>query len=655
MRMTAHRPLLIVALAILLLAFGSLFSAQARPITRPQATELAASIPTVESDHPYENNTDKFWTIPNTGGENAARLHFSRIELEEGVDQIFIYDANDTLIQEISTSAPDGMWSDPVPGASIKVALKSDGSGRFWGFAIDQLEPVNYPTIHYSPHPYPNNAKLERTFVNDAANPAGTRVRFDRIDLEDGVDYIVIYDLDNTPYQWITGSHPTGLTSKAVPGAGIKVQLISDGSVRHWGYNLVAVESGTPTAPEDPPQRVTLAESDHPYTGEAEQTWTITNPNVNATSSKVHFSRIELFRATLQVLDANDTVIQTFGWDTNKQDVWSDYVPGRVVKLKLLYHCCDAWWGFRADSIVDSIPNPGLAQSDHPYTSEADQSWTITNPNVNATSSKVHFSRIELFRATLQVLDANDTVIQTFGWDTNKQDVWSDYVPGRVVKLKLLYHCCDAWWGFRADSIVDSIPNPGLAQSDHPYTSEADQSWTITNPNVNATSSKVHFSRIELFRATLQVLDANDTVIQTFGWDTNKQDVWSDYVPGRVVKLKLLYHCCDAWWGFRVDAIEPSSADPVPPAGINGVYVQINAPGDVYLNGKKIFRVTAAGEYRIPLAAAAGVAIRDAALAAVAPGLYSIRIEHATSEQTIEVRVEATGGIEIVYLPMVRR
>ncbi|NCC30645.1 MAG: hypothetical protein EOM24_01330, partial [Chloroflexia bacterium] len=187
MRMTAHRPLLIVALAILLLAFGTLFSAQARP----QATELAASIPTVESDHPYENNTDKFWTIPNTGGENAARLHFSRIELEEGVDQIFIYDANDTLIQEISTSAPDGLWSDPVPGASIKVALKSDGSGRFWGFAIDQLEPVNYPTIHYSPHPYPNNAKLERTFVNDAANPAGTRVRFDRIDLEDGVDYIV--------------------------------------------------------------------------------------------------------------------------------------------------------------------------------------------------------------------------------------------------------------------------------------------------------------------------------------------------------------------------------------------------------------------------------------------------------------------------------
>jgi hypothetical protein len=35
--------------------------------------------------------------------------------------------------------------------------------------------------------------------------------------------------------------------------------------------------------------------------------------------------------------------------------------------------------------------------------------------------------------------------------------------------------------------------------------------------------------------------------------------------------------------------------------------------------------------------------------------LYSIRIEHATSEQTIEVRVEATGEIEIVYLPMVRR
>ncbi|MFV9505260.1 MAG: hypothetical protein AB4911_11920 [Oscillochloridaceae bacterium umkhey_bin13] len=657
------RPVLMLVFGlVVLLAGGGLWRVQASPAIQDEGVGPAASIPTVESDHPYENNTDKFWTIPNTGGANAARIRFSRIELEEGVDQIFIYDANDTLIQEISSSAPDGLWSDPVPGASIKVALKSDGSGRFWGFAIDQLEPINYPTLHYSPHPYPNNAKLERTFVNEAANPAGTRVRFNRIELEDGVDYIVIYDLDNNPYQWITGSHPTGLTSKAVPGAGIKVQLISDGSGRAWGYNLVAVENGTPIAPEDPPQRgPTLAESNHPYQdADFTKVWTITNPDAQAKSTKVHFSRILMGRDTLQILDVNDTIVQSFGNDTNLTNIWSDPVPGRVVKLRIVDSgCCHYDWGFRVDDLVTSVLNPGLAQSNHPY-QDADFSrvLTITNPDSSAASTKVHFSRILMGRDTLQILDVNDTIIQSFGNDTNLTNVWSDYVPGRVVKLRIVDSgCCHYDWGFRVDRLVNSVPNPGLAQSNHPY-QDADftKVWTITNPNVNAKTSRIHFSRILMGRDTLQVLDINDTVVQSFGNDTNLTNVWSDPVPGRVVKLKIVdTGCCHYNWGFRVDAIEPSSANPVPPAGINGIYVQINAPGDVYLNGKKLFRATAAGEYRIALAAAADVAIREASPVGVAAGLYSLRIEYATSEQTIEVRVGATGGIEITYLPLVRR
>jgi hypothetical protein len=667
MRSTRQHSLWIGIVATILLACGALLNAQTDLLAQTDVLEPAVSIPTVESDHPYENNTNKFWTIPNTGGANAARIHFSRIELEEGVDQIFIYDANDTLIQEITTSAPNGMWSDPVPGASIKVVLKSDGSGRFWGFAIDQLEPVNYPTIHYSPHPYPNNAKLERTFVNNADNPAGTRVRFDRIELEDGVDYIVIYDLNNTPYQWITGNHPNGLTSKAVPGAGIKVQLVSDGSGRAWGYNLVAVESGSPTGPDAPPQRTTLAESNHPYSGDI-QTWTLTNPDPNAVSSKVHFSRIELQQlccyptGVLQVLDANDVVIQQFKGPLNIEDVWSDYVPGRIVKLKLFPGDTSAW-GFRVDQLVSSVSNPGLVQSHHPYSGDI-QTWTLTNPDPNAVSSKVHFSRIELQQlccyptGVLQVLDANDVVIQQFKGPLNIEDVWSDYVPGRIVKLKLFPGDTSAW-GFRVDQLVNSVSNPGLAQSNHPYSGDV-QTWTVVNPNVNASSSRVHFDRVELQQlccyptGVLEVLDSNDVVVQTFRGPFKRTDFWSDRVSGRIVKLRLTPGGTSAW-GFRVDAIEPSSADPVPPAGINGIYVQINAPGDVYLNGRKLFRATAAGEYRIPLAAAANVAIHEAWPAGVAPGTYSIRIEYATSEQTIEVRVGATGGIEIVYLPLVRR
>ena len=549
---------LVTTLIFSVVLFGRILVVQANPTSIvPSLGASAVTIPTVESDHPYENSADKFWTIANTGGQSAARIHFSRIDLESGVDKIEIRDAENTLIQEITTSSPDGLWSDTVPGASIRVTLKTDRSGQYWGFGIDQLEPVAYTTLGYSPHPYLNGSTAVKTLVNNTPGPAGTRVRFDRIELEDGVDYIVIKDLNDTPYQWITGSYPNGLTSKAVPGSAIKVQLVTDSADRAWGYNIATVETANSDVADVAPLRTALAESDHPYTGAANQVWTLTNPDANATATKLHFSRVELNGAILQVLDANDTVIQTYGWNSNLQDVWSDYIPGRIVKLKLTYQCCDAWWGFRADAIVNSVPNPGLAQSDHPNT---------------------------------------------------------------------------------------SAPN---------------QAWTVTNPNVNATSSKLHFSRVELNGATLQVLDANDTVIQTYGWNSNLQDVWSDYVPGRIVKLKLTYQCCDAWWGFRADAIEPSSTQNPSPAGLNALLVQVNAPGDIFLNGTKLFSVSYAGEYRVPLTSGVGViggALAGADLSAATAGVYAIRIDYITGySQTIQATIGADGGIKVVYLPLVKK
>ena len=549
---------LVTTLIFSVVLFGRILVVQANPTSIvPSLGASAVTIPTVESDHPYENSADKFWTIANTGGQSAARIHFSRIDLESGVDKIEIRDAENTLIQEITTSSPDGLWSDTVPGASIRVTLKTDRSGQYWGFGIDQLEPVAYTTLGYSPHPYLNGSTAVKTLVNNTPGPAGTRVRFDRIELEDGVDYIVIKDLNDTPYQWITGSYPNGLTSKAVPGSAIKVQLVTDSADRAWGYNIATVETANSDVADVAPLRTALAESDHPYTGAANQVWTLTNPDANATATKLHFSRVELNGAILQVLDANDTVIQTYGWNSNLQDVWSDYIPGRIVKLKLTYQCCDAWWGFRADAIVNSVPNPGLAQSDHPNT---------------------------------------------------------------------------------------STPN---------------QAWTVTNPDVNATSSKLHFSRVELNGATLQVLDANDTVIQTYGWNSNLQDVWSDYVPGRIVKLKLTYQCCDAWWGFRADAIEPSSTQNPSPAGLNALLVQVNAPGDIFLNGTKLFSVSYAGEYRVPLTSGVGViggALAGADLSAATAGVYAIRIDYITGySQTIQATIGADGGIKVVYLPLVKK
>jgi len=657
---------LVTTLIFSVVVFGRILVVQANPTSIvPSLGASAVTIPTVESDHPYENSADKFWTIANTGGQSAARIHFSRIDLESGVDKIEIRDAENTLIQEITTSSPDGLWSDTVPGASIRVTLKTDRSGQYWGFGIDQLEPVAYTTLGYSPHPYLNGSTAVKTLVNNTPSPAGTRVRFDRIELEDGVDYIVIKDLNDNPYQWITGSHPNGLISKAVPGSGIKVQLLSDGSGRSWGYNVAEIQDAAAEVSDQPPQWTTIAESAHPYTSGIQREWVITNSESTAQSSKVHFSRIGLGIGgnTLQLLDSTDTVIQTFSEQTQLTDVWSDYVPGRIVKLKLIVNSDWPDWGFRVDTIVNSIPNPGLAQSNHSYTSGLQREWTITNSDISAFSSKVHFTRIALGIGgnTLQMLDGNDTVIQTFSEQTQLTDVWSDYVPGRIVKLKLIVNSDWPDWGFRVDTIVNSIPNPGLAQSNHPYTSGSQREWTIVNPNVNASSSRVHFTRIGLGIGgnTLQMLDGNGTVIQTFSERTQLTDVWSDYVPGRIVKLKLIVNSDWPDWGFRVDTIEPSSAQNPPPAGLNALLVQVNAPGDIFLNGTKLFSVSYAGEYRVPLTSGVGViggALAGADLSAATAGVYAIRIDYITGySQTIQATIGADGGIKVVYLPLVKK
>jgi len=526
----------------------------------------AIQIPPIESDHPYNNNMEQSWTINNATGSNATRLHFGRIDIEDGVDRIEIRDQNNLVMQEINTSYSSGLWSEVIPANSVQVVLISDSTDPRWGFMIDQIEPITYTTLGYSPHPSPNNSTDTKYMVNDTPNPDGTQIHFDRIELENEVDYLVIKDTQDVPYQWITGSHPDGFTSKAIPGSAVQVQLVSDGSGKAWGYNIEAVQSNAPTSPDDKPSWDTaLAESEHPYDSNIDHRWTVVNPDVNAVSSKVHFSAIKTYQYhKVEILDERDTVIQTLSGEHS--DLWSDYVPGRVVKIRLKgdNNNYSGYWGFRVDAIKNSVTNPGLAQSNHPYASDTNQTWTLVNPDVNAVSSKVHFSAIQTYQYhTVEILDEKDTVIQTLSGEYS--DLWSDYVPGRVVKIRLKgdNNNYSGYWGFQVDVIKNSVTNPGLAQSDHPYKSNISQTLTVINPDVKAVSSKVHFSAIQTYKYhTVEILDEKDTVIQTLSGEYS--DLWSDYVPGRVVKIRLKgdNNNYSGYWGFRVDAIKNSVANP---------------------------------------------------------------------------------------------
>ena len=237
----------------------------ARPTPTP--TPAITLIPVVESAHPVANNFDDLWLISNpdpTAG--ATRIRLAKLSLEKEVDWLIVMDAQDNEFQRLTGEYPNELWTVPVPGNLVKLRLVTDGSVRSWGFIADAVESVPYTTLAYSPHPYPNNATLEWRFNNLDPKAKGTRVRFSRVELEPNVDWLVIMDLEENPYQWITGDHPNGLWTIGVPGNGVIIRLLTDSSVQRWGFNLEKLESAPPERPQPRPEvEVPLAESEHPY------------------------------------------------------------------------------------------------------------------------------------------------------------------------------------------------------------------------------------------------------------------------------------------------------------------------------------------------------------------------------------------------------
>ncbi|MBK9092476.1 MAG: SBBP repeat-containing protein [Anaerolineae bacterium] len=96
-----------------------------------------------------------------------------------------------------------------------------------------------------------------------------------------------------------------------------------------------------------------------------------------------------------------------------------------------------------------------LAESQHPYANHFDYTWTITNPDIHASGSRVHFSRVETESCCdqVRVLDQNGNIIQSVTGDY-PSGLWSDPVPGRVVKVRLTTDYSVTRWGFCADTIT---------------------------------------------------------------------------------------------------------------------------------------------------------------------------------------------------------
>ncbi len=95
-----------------------------------------------ESAHPYPNNLDRTWVITNSNASAlTSRVHFWRIETEDGYDFLDIEDRQGQTVQQL-TGAYEDWWSDPIPGRVIRLRLSSDSSIPAWGFCADKIATV---------------------------------------------------------------------------------------------------------------------------------------------------------------------------------------------------------------------------------------------------------------------------------------------------------------------------------------------------------------------------------------------------------------------------------------------------------------------------------------------------------------------------------
>lgn len=87
-----------------------------------------------DTPHDYANNYTKTLEYKKTGASKVA-IHFSRVNLENNYDYVYIIDENDVTVHTLTGSITDAWYE--VEGQSLKIKMVTDAYVTDWGFRID--------------------------------------------------------------------------------------------------------------------------------------------------------------------------------------------------------------------------------------------------------------------------------------------------------------------------------------------------------------------------------------------------------------------------------------------------------------------------------------------------------------------------------------
>ncbi len=317
-----------------------------------------------------------------------------------------------------------------------------------------------------SQHPYANDSR--EVFQVTAPQGAVTlTIHFDRLQVEEGYDYVLVYDGDAHLIRSITG-HKDG-ESVLVGSPSAYIVMWSDGSVTDYGFEVTHI-SYSIVAPDPNPSDPVPADVGEPCEHRmpegsecVEDAYCASDDTCHADGQCVIDSDCELLGNTWNhvmctpgVAHCNEGVC---AWECTSPDpqpsnpVWS-------------------WTRIMADGI----------ESDHPYDNDYVHTWTIHRDG--ASKIRLHFSKIDMEEGYDYIVIRGSDTSETIQVDGYYEDVWSPEFTGDTVTIEIHTDYSVTKWGFEVDyaEYYEQLPQGHCNTDDDCSDGQACHQVMCTNP-----------------------------------------------------------------------------------------------------------------------------------------------------------------------------
>jgi subtilisin len=394
-----------------------------------------------ESKHPYSNYYYKTWTITEPGADQV-RLHFSRLETQSEHDYVYILNKNNARIAKYDGCQND-QWTPWVKGDTIKVKLITDGYVTDFGFIVDQKEIGG------------KLPKLETTITKDSEilkSGQNTQIKVLVLSNQNPVSGATVdistSDGDINPETGITNVNGEFISTYSAPDLTSKTTMILSARSAKIGYS-----SGSDSCTvEVNPSITTLPQLETTITGALKSLKSGQNTQV-----KTHVSSNgnPVSGALVSISTSEGNLDPIIGTTDNNGNLFSTFTAPEVTSKTIVTLSASATMtGYNRSSgsntiIVDPLINTILAESQHPYPNYYYRTWTISESG--ASQIRVHFTRIDTQTGHDFVLIQDKYRRTVTRYDGSHNDVWTPWVNGDTIKVKLISDGDLSDFGFAVD------------------------------------------------------------------------------------------------------------------------------------------------------------------------------------------------------------